>query len=393
MKRAAGWLSPKKALYEHRLFAGAVVVLCLGSTGSTLFAQSPAMLGGLVTDSAGNPITGATLSIPALSLQARTDEHGEFRFPSVSPGAVHMQVRRLGFTQIERDLAVQAGETAGKLHFTLAAVPTSLAPVLVTSDRAEFTGRLAGYYRRMQRRSSGYFIARDEIDQKSYRTLSQLLKGVPGINAFALRSGGSTVRIRQRDCRPLVWLDGVPMPAGEVDLDAFPVSTFHGIEVYSGSTSAPSDYTANAGLSSCGTILLWSRGPDTELPRRAQKSNVDLEKLVASLSVFTALEVDRPVGTVNAATLDVHYPPELLAAKVGGTVVAEFVVDEKGQAEPRTFSIVSTTDVRFSVAVQQAVVEAKFLPAMKDGQAVRQIVQQPFNFAPAGRAVVQAPKN
>ena len=45
--------------------------------------------------------------------------------------------------------------------------------------------------------------------------------------------------MRGRTCWPLVWIDGTPMPAGEVDLDAFSPSTIQGIELYLGSTTAP----------------------------------------------------------------------------------------------------------------------------------------------------------
>ena len=376
-----------ETIFSRRILITACTVL---TPFLPLPAQKLTAIGGRVTDSAGAPISGATLALSGTSLRAVTDEIGEFRIGSVTAGVITVTVRRLGFAPIARELRATAGQPLTGLHFKLDLLPATLSPVLVNSSRVEYSGRLAGYYQRLRRRSSGYFISRDEIDAKSFRSLSQLLKSVPGINSFALRSGGSTVRMRQRDCRPLVWLDGVPMPAGEVDLDAFPVSTIHGIELYSGSTTAPSDFTANGGLSSCGTILLWSRGPDTEAPRVRRAAKVDVQKLVESLSVFTASEVDTAAQPVAGTTFDVRYPPDLLAARVSGAVVAEFVVDGAGGVEMETFSIITSSDPRFSASVLKGMEHARFTPAIRNGRAVRQVLQLPFSFTPGIPDVVKA---
>lgn len=187
--------------------------------------------------------------------------------------------------------------------------------------------------------------------------------------------------MRGRACRPIVWLDGVAMPAAEVDLDAFPTSTLHGIELYLGSSSAPADFAANEALSSCGTILLWSRGADTEPPSvRTAKNKVNLEELIAALTVFSADQVTTPAELVDAASVDVHYPQDLFAEGIGGAVVTEFVVDTAGRIEKETFSVVTSTNSRFSAAVRQAMETARYTPAIKDGKPVRQAVQQTFSF-------------
>jgi TonB family protein len=62
-------------------------------------------------------------------------------------------------------------------------------------------------------------------------------------------------------------------------------------------------------------------------------------------------------------------------------VVAEFVVDAEGKIEPGTLSIVSSTHQLFSVAAARALQAATYIPATKDGKAVRQVVQQPVRFA------------
>jgi len=367
-------IAQARSLLQVTLLCGSAIVL-----PSLTRAQNTATLSGLVTDASETPVFGAVVEIAASSLRTRTNERGEFRITGIPAGAVEIQFRRLGFAPVARIARINPNESPSPLHIVLPSLPTTVKPVVVQASRVEYTGRLAGYYERLHRRSSGAFIARDMIDRRSNKTLSQLLAATPGVSALRLRSGGG-VRMRGRRCRPLVWLDGVPLPAGEVDLDAFPVSTLHGIEVYLGSTTAPMAYTASQGLSSCGTILLWSRGRDTEQTNSARRRSIDLEELAASRTVYTPDQVDKQAELAQQP-LEVSYPPALFASGIVGSAVAEFVVDAKGEIEPGSFEIFSATHPLFGEAVMQALSRAHYNPAVKDGVAVRQLVHQPFSFA------------
>jgi TonB family protein len=265
------------------------------------------------------------------------------------------------------------------LQVTLSPAPGVLSPVFVSSRRVDYTGRLAGYYQRLESRSGGYFITRDQIDRENPRTLSQLLLHVPGITPYKGRAGSQGIRMRGRLCWPLVWIDGTPMPAGEVDMDAFAPQTIHGIELYLGSTTAPARFILGRVDNSCGTIVLWSRGPDTDPITSLHEPSVDIDGLLASLSIFTADQVDAPAEPAQG-DLRVRYPQSLFAARVDGSVIAEFVVDEKGHVEGETFGIVASSNPLFSEAVRDAVMSAVFTPARRKGAAVRQLVQQPFRF-------------
>lgn len=181
------------------------------------------------------------------------------------------------------------------------------------------------------------------------------------------------------------------MPAGEVDLDAFPVSTLHGAELYLGSTNAPIDFTAQQNRSSCGSILLWSRGRDTETSQRPRRSSVDLEALVASLSIYTPDQVDVRAGLKSREHVDAAYPPELFAMGESGAIVVEFVVDAGGRLERDTFAVVSTTHTVLSAAVARALGQSAFTPAIKNGNPVRQVVRQRFSFGPSGQSRGSAP--
>ncbi len=343
-------------------------------------AQGTVSVGGVVTDSSGAGLLGAVVSVENTSLTARTNERGEFRIGGVPAGAAVLSVRRIGFIPISKPIAV--GESTDRVQMKLAALPALLDKVVIQRDRIKYTGRLAGYYQRLERRSSGQFITRYEIDQQNARSLSQLLTQNPGVSGVRLSSGGGAVRMRGRSCRPLVWLDGVPMPAGEVDLDAFPLNTLHGVELYLGSTTTPLDYSAQQNRSSCGSILLWSRGRDTDPPRRRERKRVDIDELLASLSVFTSDQVDSRAELRSPEALEAAYPPDLFASRVSGRVVAEFVVDAEGRVEPQTVTVISSTHELLGSSVARALENLAFEPAVKAGNPVRQFVRQQFDFGP-----------
>ena len=367
-----------------------VVVLFLAtlSASSRVSALSAQVISGMVTDSLGAPIGGAAVSVAAGSSSATTDENGHFQLRGVGAGPLKLSVRRLGFSPITSEISVSPGQSIRDLRLRMSANRLLLNPVVVSARRSVYTGRLAGYYQRLERRSGGYFISRDEIDKKSYRNLSQLLRAIPGINAFPLLAGGSTVRMRERKCRPLVWLDGVPMPAGEVDLDAFPVSTLHGIEAYPGSSNTPQDFVSD-GLQGCGTIVLWSRGPDTDPVRQRQKDPMDLGQMIDAQKIFSADNVDERATVLDAGSLAAAYPPELITQRLSGSVLLQFVVDTTGRVEPETISVVSSTHALFSASASLAVRNASYHPAMKAGKPVRQVILQPFEFTPAGERTTE----
>lgn len=361
------------------LFLTGVAVPLMGSIAG---AQGPVPLRGIVTDAEGLAIFGAVVEITNTPLSARSDEKGEFRFPGVAGGVIEVSARRLGYLPASLRIEATPGQSVDGLQIRLTPLPAMLEKVVIQRNRMKYTGRLAGYYQRLERKPSGQFITRAEIDAQNAQSLSQLLSRSPGVNSVRLSSGGGAIRMRGRSCRPLVWIDGVPMPAGEVDLDAFPLNTLHGVELYLGSTTAPIDYTATQSRSSCGSILLWSRGRDTDPPRRATREPLDVEALVASLSVFTSEQVDIRAELKNREHLDAAYPQELFAARTRGRVVAEFVIDATGIVEERTFTVISSTHPLLSRSVAHAMERSSFTPAVKDGRAVRQFVRQQFDFSP-----------
>ena len=98
-----------------------------------------------------------------------------------------------------------------------------------------------------------------------------------------------------------------------------------------------------------------------------------------SATVLSSDQVDRQAAALPG-TLAPHYPEALRARGVEGTVVARFVVDSAGHAEPGSFVVVGSANPLFSSAVETALLRARFRAAESNGVRVRQLVEQSFAF-------------
>jgi len=361
-----------------QLWLAAVVSLVL-TFPEPARSQATGSIVGRVTAETGIALSGADVGIVGTTLRAITDERGAFRLTGVSTGTSEVRARRLGFRPESTRIDVHDGGTSN-VELRLPVLAEDLRPVVVRGKKIEYSGRLAGYYERLDRRSGGVFITRDQIDRENPRNLTQLMQRVPGVTLQRLRSGGVGLRMRDRNCVPLVWLDGNALPMGEADLDGIQPKSLEGIEIYLGSTTAPFQYNWTRNSAACGTVLLWTRGLDTQVPHETISSPGELEALVASLSVFTADQVDRVAVLDSMSPLRIPYPPALYAAHTRGLVLAEFVVDAQGHVEDDTFGVISSTHPLFSAAVRGAINGAVFMPALRAGKPVRQLVHQPFEF-------------
>src|SRR5215467_1172493 len=96
--------------------------------------------------------------------------------------------------------------------------------------------------------------------------------------------------------------------------------------------------------------------------------------------VHFEFQVERPVAVAPGNSAP-RYPDVLVAAKVEGQVLAQFVVDTMGRADTATFKILRSSHVLFSMAVKQNLPLMKFTPAEVAGRKVKQLVQMPFNFS------------
>src|ERR1051326_923477 len=91
-----------------------------------------------------------------------------------------------------------------------------------------------------------------------------------------------------------------------------------------------------------------------------------------------ALKADAP--PILVAIRSPEYPADLAQRGLGGGVIAQYVIDEKGCADLETLEFLLSDDARLSRAVLEALKTARFHPAAAHGTPVRFLVRQSFHF-------------
>lgn len=368
---------------SRRIPARTLLVLTL--VAGALHAQTPGAprtINGVVRDSTGVGIAGAELTVAGTTLRAETEVDGAFRLGNLASGTVStLHVRRLGFRPISVEIGPEAG--GAPITVTLVRAAQELPAVFVNGNRNRpIDLRLGGFYER-RKGGAGRFITRDQIEAMDPMMMTDVFRRIPGAQISSSVGGmRNSVRFRGQRCPPLVFLDGTPLAAGEFDLDALVPSSIEAMEVYSGPAGLPAQFMAPPYIQACGTIVIWSRSGERRPKRSGDKTAAaTLAELVEAAKVYTADQVDTPAHAADGAPpVRPVYPDSLYNAHVDGTVVAEFVVDAQGEVSLDEFSVVSSTHPLFSEAVRHALPDAKFIPAQRQGHAVRQVVQWPFRF-------------
>ena len=355
-----------------------VLPLTLGAQGTPVR--------GVIRNTGGLPLEGVQVTVAGLPAAATSNERGEFTLTVSPTGPAVVRIRRLGFRPDSAYVTFASGKPP-EVKFTMQRIAVDLAPVTVVGRR-ELTGAMAGFYKR-RASSSGRFFTREDIEKRNASRMSDLLRMVPSLRVVP-RGMQNSVRIRGSRCAPLVWLDGVPLSAMEFDLDSMDPSTYEGIELYSGPASVPVEFQGNKqASSSCGTIVLWSKRGSLRNGRIATRDNAAAEKVAAMVernAVFLEEQVDTKARLDSALIVRPIYPDAMFDGGVPGQVLAEFVVGATGEVLLETFSVVIASDRAFVEPVRRAVKDQRFMPAMRGGIAVRQVMQLPFSFIPDSTA-------
>jgi hypothetical protein len=371
-------------------------VTALGSAGA-LAAQTSAtsspgtgVVRGTVTTTSGGPIGGAylRLSLPnrGSTTSVESDEDGKFNAVGVPAGPAWLVARRIGYRPDSVQVTVNAGETV-ESTVQLERIAVELDRVQVIGRR-DVTGPMAGFYKRMGQGAGRFFTASD-IDRRNASRMSDMFRMIPGMRIES-RGFQSAIRMRGSRCAPLVWLDAQPLFAGEIDLDAFDPRTFEGMEIYSGAASVPIEFQGNQRMSSaCGTIVLWSKRGELRERKRKKDEPTPTMRITQMLDkgeAFVATDVDAVARPDSFNLVKPMYPDSMFNAQAPGRVIAEFVVNVNGEPNMDTFSAVTTTNRLFVDPVRRAVREQRFVPAVRKGRPVPQVMQLPFDFVPDSTA-------
>jgi Carboxypeptidase regulatory-like domain len=214
---------------------------------------APAVIEGLVTDSAGVPIAGVTLKGMSTSLEAESGPDGTFRLARVKPGLHVIRARKLGLLPEYLQLRIPAG---WRVRLSVRLRPLSDAPQLARVTIRE-DARMMGFYER-KRRNDGIFLTREELERKDVLEVTDALRGRNAVELRRYRPMGDPVIVNQYGCPLGVLIDGFTIPWDDISLDRMVgVKNVRALEVYTSGRAVPLGFQRRETL--CGAVLIWTR--------------------------------------------------------------------------------------------------------------------------------------
>lgn len=239
-------------------------LVCVGlavASAAGADAQQPrGVVAGMVSDSGGRPVAGASVDVVDTDIRAMTNTAGRYVLPEVWPGRTAVRVRRVGFAPEILNIAVASGDTT-RADFMLGAVAT-LAKTQVTANANR--GKMAEFNERRSR-GVGLYVTRADIERRQPASMSEMLRNLPGVSVSQRSDAGpkpvhmdrSAASSKSGVCHVQLYVDGLPYPDGSVD--DFPPETVEGVEIFRGASEIPASFrTRDAG---CGLISVWTRDP------------------------------------------------------------------------------------------------------------------------------------
>lgn len=245
-------------MIRNRHLQSLVVACVMAVSGAAAARAQDGSVRGRVTDSAGVAVADADVAIVEIHVLTRTDAQGRFTLAKVPRGQYEVSVRRLGYQPATIKAVV--GDMSYSYDVTLIQRPAELSGVNVNADMKLRLG-IEDFYRRRAAGAGGTFFTRIDIAARNAHRTTDVLRNSPGVRIVSSRAGNGIRFNGKRQCAPAIWLDG--QEVRDMELDNIPVTDIEGMEIYSGPSTTPMQFSHGWSRTDCGAIVIWTRIPGT----------------------------------------------------------------------------------------------------------------------------------
>jgi hypothetical protein len=229
-----------------------------------------------------------------------SDPEGRWAFEVPSPGSYFVEATRIGYDPwVAGPLEIRAGDDLDSV-FHLRRRPIELEPLVVSARTVRRNLELAGFFDR-QRSDFGQFLGPEDIERRQAPRLTDLLRGLPGVNVVSMGTGSvgaRTVELRGSNlslggvCRPRIFVDGLLYAFGDsrprrrvesvateseeevleridqgLSLDDIgPPGSIAAIEIYRSASQVPVQFGGTSAGTLCGVIVIWTKRGTVRTP-------------------------------------------------------------------------------------------------------------------------------
>lgn len=262
------WLGLWKAATGAVCGAALLCTATRSASGQT----TSAVVTGTVTDAATKlPLGNAQVLVVGTRFGAMADANGHYRITGITPGAVTLSARLIGYAQSTKSVTLTAGKT-DTVNFALAQSAVTLSDVVVTG-----TGGA------VQEKKLGNTVAKvsvSELQNAPVNNPDEILQGrVPGVSLLptsGVTGEGARIRIRgnaslSQSNEPIIYIDGIRVDNGggggggssRSRLDDIDPSSIERMEILKGAAAA----TLYGTEASNGVIQIFTKKGTSGTPR------------------------------------------------------------------------------------------------------------------------------
>ncbi|MDH3225287.1 MAG: TonB-dependent receptor [Gemmatimonadota bacterium] len=253
-------MGPELRRLCRQAVVAAMVCSSAGSGGleaqERLRAPGGTIVGRVLVDGTNEGLADVEVRVLGTSFGAVTDGRGVFRIDPTPAGVFQLRFTRLGYAVRTDSVEVEVGAVVS-VTAAMSGEPVEVAPLHVTVRSAVLDR--SGFYDRRSQGVQGYFLERQDIEDRQPDSVTDLFRRMNGIRVIHGGLYGSQVLVNQRvtfrdsaaGCEPAIWLDGIRSTMRTPDV--MRVEELEGIEVYTGA-SAPGKFN-----DLCGVIVIWTR--------------------------------------------------------------------------------------------------------------------------------------
>lgn len=242
----------------HRLVlasALAAAVVLPASTSAAVQSGDASIVGQITSHMTDEPVSGAAVVLRGTEHEAVTTEDGIFAMEDLPAGNHELVVHYMDMESRVFPVRLERRQPL-TVDFTVDMQVIPVASLEVTVEQRPPRGKLHDFYRRAAN-GPGYFITREDIEDRPIARPTDILRRVPGLDIGARRGGRTPVTMGRRDgCVPDFYLDGARAPY--FDIDNLEPMDIAGIEVYRGNSEVPIRFKHR---DRCGVIVIWTRDP------------------------------------------------------------------------------------------------------------------------------------
>jgi outer membrane receptor protein involved in Fe transport len=195
--------------------------------------QTTGKINGLVTDTSGAILPGATVEVQEKELKAVSDAQGQFTIPNVATGTYTLRVSYVGFSIFQIPVTVVAGQPANVTAVLLVASDSE--SILVTAERAHGEAESVNEIRTADNILN--VLPAEVITSLPNANVADAVGRLPGVTLERDEGEGKYVQIRGTEPRLAnLTIDGVEVPSPEggvrqVKLDVIPSDLVESVQI------------------------------------------------------------------------------------------------------------------------------------------------------------------